>query len=223
MPITPRRLDDPAKDAAVLLGWFGMTILMIGAPLAGVLSRRALFVALPIGAGILFTAFLTSVSWGGLRALRGAVLTPLGSAILFVAGWMGLSLVWTPFPASAAPRYVVTISVALIAALIVAYIPERRARPTLYLLPAGLAVTAALTLGMALVGPATFRGGSEFDSSLLERSVITLVPASWKPHCVRLRGLNTPSSTIGSRFCRYETISFGMSSTERVHEPIPTR
>lgn len=179
MPLAPRRLDDHAKDAAVLLGWFGMTVLMVGAPLVGVLSRRALFIVLPIGAGILFTAFLVSVSWGGMRALGGAVLTPLGSAILFLAGWMGLSLAWTPFPASAAPRYLATISVATIAAIIIAYIPERRARPTLYLLPAGLVVTAALTLGMALFGPSAFRGGSEFDSSLLERSVITLLVLMW--------------------------------------------
>ncbi len=179
MPLPPRRLDDHARDAAVLLGWFGMTILMIGAPLVGVLSRRALFILLPVGAGILFTAFLVSVSQSGLSSLRGAVLTPLGCAILFVAGWMGLSLVWTPFPSAAGPRYAVTISVALIAAFIIAYIPERRARPTLYLLPAGLVVTAVLTLAMVLFGPSSFRGGSEFDSSLLERSVITLLLLVW--------------------------------------------
>ena len=179
MPLAPRRLDDHAKDAAVLLGWFGMTVLMVGAPLVGVLSRRALFILLPVGAGILFTAFLVSVSWSGLRVLGDAVLTPLGTAILFVAGWMGLSLAWTPFPGAAGPRYAVTISVALIAALIIAYIPERSARPTLYLLPAGLVITAVLTLGMALAGPAAFRGGSEFDSSLLERSVITLLLLLW--------------------------------------------
>ena len=185
MPLAPRRLDryvkldDPAKDAAVLLGWFGMTVLMVGAPLVGVLSRRALFILLPVGAGILFAAFLVSVSTTGLRSLRGAVLTPLGCAILFVGGWMGLSLLWTPFPGAAGPRYAATISVAAIAAFIIAYIPERRARPTLYLLPAGLVVTAVLTLAMALFGPISFRGGSEFDSSLLERSVITLLLLVW--------------------------------------------
>ncbi len=181
LPLAPRRLDDHARDAAVLLGWFGMTILMVGAPLVGVLSRRALFVLLPVGAGILFAAFLVSVSLSGsgLRALGGAVLTPLGGAVLFFAGWMGLSLVWTPFPGAAGPRYGVTLSVALIAAFIIASIPERRSRPALYLLPGGLVVTAVLTLGMALFGPSSFRGGSEFDSSLLERSVLTLLLLVW--------------------------------------------
>jgi hypothetical protein len=104
VPLAVRRFDDHAKDAAVLLGWFGMTILMVGAPLVGVLSRRALFVLLPVGAGILGAAFLISMSTDGIRALRMATITPLGYAILFLAGWMGLSLLWTPFPGAAAPR-----------------------------------------------------------------------------------------------------------------------
>lgn len=163
----------------MLLGWFGMTILMVGAPLVGVLSRRALFVLLPVGAGILGAAFLVSTTTDGIRVLRMATITPLGYAILFLASWMGLSLVWTPFPGAAAPRYAATLSVGIIAALIIAYIPDRRARPTLYLLPAGLAVTGALTLAMSLFGPPSFRGGSEFDSSLLERSILTLVLLVW--------------------------------------------
>lgn len=179
MPFAVRRFDDHSKDAAVLLGWFGMTILMVVAPLVGVLSRRALFVLLPVGAGILGAAFLVSTSVNGLRALRMATITPLGYAVLFLSGWMGLSLLWTPFPGAAVPRYAATLSVGVIAALIIAYIPVRRARPTLYLLPAGLSVTGALTLGMTLFGPTSFRGGSEFDSSLLERSILTLVLLVW--------------------------------------------
>jgi hypothetical protein len=179
VPLAVRRFDDHARDAAVLLGWFGMTILMIGAPLVTVLSRRALFILLPIGAGLMFAAFLVSVSRDGLKALRQAVATPLGLAVVFLAGWMGLSLVWTPFPEAAGPRYAAMVSVVVIAAIIIAFLPERRARPSLYLLPAGLVFTAALTLGMTLFGPASFRGGSEFDSSLLERSILTLVLLVW--------------------------------------------
>lgn len=179
MPSAARRFDDHARDAAVLLGWFGMTILMIGAPLVGVLSRRALFILLPIGAALLFSAFVVSMPSNGISALKRAISSPLGLAILFLAGWMGLSLLWTPFPRMAGPRYAAGVSVIAITALIIAYLPERRARPSLYLLPAGLVVTAALTVGMNFFGPASFRGGSEFDSSLLERSVLTLVLLVW--------------------------------------------
>lgn len=173
------RLRDPAKDAARLLGWFGLSILMVGAPLVGVLSRRSLFILLPIGAGLLFAAFFIAVSTDGLKALRAALRRPVGLAALFLGGWMGLSLLWTPFPRATIGDYVATLVTSLSAALIIAHVPERRARPTLYLLPGGMAVTALLTLGMALLGPASFRGGTEFDPSLLERSVLTLVVLVW--------------------------------------------
>ncbi len=172
-------LRDPAKDAARLLGWCGLTILMVGAPLVGVLSRRSLFILLPIGAGLLFAAFVLSVSTDGLRALRIALRQPVGLAALFLGGWMGLSLLWTPFPRATIGAYAATLVTSLSAALIIAHVPERRARPALYLLPGGMAVTALLTLGMALLGPPSFRGGTEFDPSLLERSVLTLVVLVW--------------------------------------------
>lgn len=174
-----RRFDDHARDAAVLLGWFGMTILMIGAPLTGVLSRRALFIVLPIGAALLFAAFLVSMPNNGIAALRRGIVTPFGGAAVLLFGWMGLSLVWTPFPGAAGPRYAAVMSIIAITALIIAYLPGRRISPALYLLPAGLVVTGVLTLGMSLFGPASFRGGSEFDSSLLERSILTLVLLVW--------------------------------------------
>ena len=179
VPLAPRTLPDPARDAARLLGWIGMTVLMVGAPLVGVLSRRALFILLPIGAGVLLMAFLLSVSTAGLRALRDAFRQPLGMAALFLGVWTGLSLIWTPFPAVAAPRFLATLATTLMAAVIIAHMPERRARPTLYLLPAGLAVTGVATLGMALLGPMSFRGGTEFDPSLLERSILTLLVLVW--------------------------------------------
>ncbi len=178
VPTAPRPFD-PARDAARLLGWFGMTILMVGAPLLGVVSRRALFVLLPIGAAVLLAAFLITVSRDGLGALRGALRQPIGIAAISLAGWMGLAIVWTPFPAVAFPHYAATLVIAALATVVVAYLPERRARPALYLLPAGVLVTAALTLAMAFFGPASFRGGSEFDPSLLERSVLTLVVLVW--------------------------------------------
>ena len=179
LPSVLRKIPDPARDAARLLGWIGLAVLMVGAPLVGVLSRRALFVLLPVGAGVMVAAFLLSVSNDGLRALREAFREPIGLGALFLVSWSALSLVWTPFPSLAAPRFLETVTIALFALLIIAHMPERRARPTLYLLPAGLAVTGLATLGMALFGPASFRGGTEFDPSLLERSILTLLVLVW--------------------------------------------
>lgn len=177
-PVAPR-LYDPAKDAARLLGWFGLVVLMIGAPLVGVLSRRALLVFLPVGAAILAAGYGLSVSRVGLRALRTAFASPIGMCGLFLASWTGLSLAWTPFPELALPRFAATVATVLVAAVIIAHMPERRARPYLYLLPGGVAATSLATLGLALLGPTSFRGGTEFDPSLLERSVLTLAVLVW--------------------------------------------
>ena len=173
------RLYDPAKDAARLLGWFGLAVLMIAAPVVGVLSRRALLVLLPVGIGILAAGYILSVSRVGLRALRDAFTTPIGLCGLFLGSWTALSLAWTPFPELALPRLAATAATVLAAAVIIAHLPERRARPYLYLLPSGVALTAIATMALALLGPASFRGGTEFDPSLLERSVLTLAVLVW--------------------------------------------
>ena len=170
---------DPARDAARLLGWSGLTILMVGAPLLSVVSRRALLVLLPIGACVLLAAVLVTISREGLGTLRAAARRPVGIAALLLAGWMGFSIVWTPFPAVAIPHYAATLVLAALATLVTAYLPEGRARPTLYLLPAGVAATALSILAMVFFGPADYRGGSEFDPSLLERSVLTIVVLAW--------------------------------------------
>ncbi len=175
----PSRRFDPARDAARLLGWTGMTILMVGAPLTGVVSRRALFILLPIGACVLLAALLITLSREGLGSLRDALRQPIAIAALILVGWMGLSIVWTPYPWVAVPHYAATLVIAALATLVVAYLPERRARPALYLLPAGVAITSLSTLAMAFLGPASFRGSSEFDSSLLEHSVLTIVVLVW--------------------------------------------
>lgn len=152
---------------------------MIGVPLVGVLSRRALPVLLPVGLAILTAGYLLSVSRVGLRALRAALLSPIGCAGLFLAGWAMLSLFWTPFPERAAPGLAASIVTLMAAVSVIALLPERRARAYLYLLPGGVAATAAATIVLALRNSAAFRGGTEFDPSLLERSLLTLSMLLW--------------------------------------------
>ena len=178
MLAAPRR-PDPATDAARLLGWLGFAVLMVGAPLVGVVSRRALFILLPIGTGLLLSASVVAASGRGRAALRGALRHPIGMAAIFLFAWGGLSLLWTPVPRVAAPLFIGLVVTALLSVLIIAYLPERRPHPILILLPVGTAVTALATLGLALFGPASFRGGTEFDPSLLERSVLTLTVLAW--------------------------------------------
>lgn len=178
VPTAPR-LFDPARDAARLLGWVGIGVLMVAAPLAGVLSRRSLFVLLPVGAGLLICAFVLVLSGAGLKSFRRAVGTPLGLTAAFLIGWAGLSLAWTPFPGDVAPTYFGSVATILFTSLIISHLPTRPLSRGLYLLPAGVAATALATLAMAAFASDMFRGGSEFDPSLLERSVLTLAMLVW--------------------------------------------
>jgi hypothetical protein len=173
------RLFDPARASARLLGWFGMSALMVLAPLVGVLSRRSLFVLLPIGGGLLLASFLIAVSGAGLRAFRAALFSPVGIAASFLWAWAVLSLAWTPFPGDVAPSVLASLTMVTFATLLVAHLPRTRLRPVLYLLPAGVLATTLATLAAATLGPPTFRGGSEFDPSLIERSVLTLDVLVW--------------------------------------------
>lgn len=184
-----RAAGDPARDAARLLGWVGLAVLMVGAPLVSVLSRSALSIALPVGAAILGAGYAMSVSAEGLRAVGRALAAPIGTLALFLAAWAVLSLAWTPFPELAAPRLAATLATALLAAVAIAHLPERRAPlgsrgwlsplAPLALLPAGVAVTAASLAALALAGPASMRGGTEFEPSLVESSAITVLVLAW--------------------------------------------
>lgn len=178
VPTAPR-LFDPARDAARLLGWVGIGVLMVAAPLAGVLSRRSLFVLLPVGAGLLICASVLVLSGAGLKAFRRAMMTPLGLTATFFLCWIGLSLVWTPFPGDIAPTYLGSLATILFTSLIISHLPSRPLSRGLYLLPAGVGATALATLAMAAFAGNAFRGGSEFDPSLLERSVLTLAMLVW--------------------------------------------
>lgn len=178
-PLARPRLPDPARDAARLLAWLGLALLMVGVPLVGLLSRRALLVLLPVGVAVLSLAAILSLSGAGLRAFGAASRSPIGLAIAGLAGWALLSCAWTAYPEYAVPLCLEVIALLVLTAAVIAHIPERRPRATLFLLPAGLAATAALTLGLLAFGPPFFRGGTEFDPSLLERSMLTLVVLAW--------------------------------------------
>jgi hypothetical protein len=152
---------------------------MVLAPLVGVLSRRSLFVLLPIGAGLLLASFLIAVSGAGLRAFGAALVSSVGLAAVFLWGWAVLSLGWTPFPDEIAPRLFASLATVGFATLIIAHIPRTRLKPILYLLPSGVLATGLATLAAVAFGPAAFHGGSEFDPSLIERSVLTLDVLIW--------------------------------------------
>ncbi|WP_156964402.1 hypothetical protein [Methylocapsa aurea] len=179
MSAASRHTDTPTADAAKVLIRLGLALLMIGLPCAGVLSRGAIYVLLPTGAIVILMGALLDAPNHGARQLRVALLSSAGAAALFLTFWAGLSLLWTPFPAIAGQRFLQTAGTTFLVAIVAAYLPEKTKAFDLYLLPFGLVLTALATLTLALLGLEWFWHGSEFDETLFNRSVITLIVLVW--------------------------------------------
>ncbi|WP_148210541.1 hypothetical protein [Beijerinckia indica] len=179
MPVASRPHDNPATDAADLLTLLGLTILMIGLPLAGIFSKSAIYSLLPIGAVLVFLGSVLESAEHGTHHLRG-VLISRGSVVgLFLVGWTSLSLLWTPFPGEASEHLLKGLGTLALVALVGIFLPSRTKPRHLSLLPIGLGLTIVAVLAMLLIGPASFRTASEFDESLFERSVLTLTVLVW--------------------------------------------
>ena len=148
-----KAIDNPAADAAGLLLRIGFGILVLVAPVAAVFSRRAFVVFVPVGC-LLIAASAIVLDTGGLfRRVREAVVSPLGVAIIVFAGWLTLSLAWTPFPGPASERAFRTIGNGLMALAVASALPERMRASNLHLMTIGVALaTLALSLS-AFVGP----------------------------------------------------------------------
>jgi hypothetical protein len=179
MTIIARSHDDPAADAAKLLIRLGLAMVLVALPVAGVVSRGAVYALLPVGGISILCGSLIGAPAHGLHRLRDAVLTPLGAAAIFLGLWTALSLMWTPFPLEAGTKVFKMAAPAVLTALVAAYLPDRTRSFDLYLLPIGVAATASLALVLAVFGPPTFGQEIEFDETLLERSVITLIILVW--------------------------------------------
>jgi hypothetical protein len=172
------RLGDPAAEAGRFLCRLALIILMILTPAAELVSNGALYVLLPVGATVLVLSGWLS---GGLRErhLGAAFLTPIGLAALFLAIWSGVSLVWTPFPAEAGARFARALGTGVVVLFAIVFLPERTKAPNLYLLPMGVALTAAATAVLVLFGPQSFWSGPNPDSTLAQRCLVSIALLLW--------------------------------------------
>ncbi len=180
MSVASRHTETPAADAAKLLIRLGLAVLMVALPCAGVALRGAIYVLMPIGGVLVLLGSLVGEPEYGPRHLRTALLSPAGMTALFLTFWAGLSLLWTPFPAQAGQRFAQIVGTTFLVALVAAYLPTRTKTFDLYLLPVGVALSAIAMLILAWRGPDWFLGAAgEFDESLFQRSLITLIVLVW--------------------------------------------
>ena len=173
----PPAITDPAEDAAVLLLRIGLALLAIAVPVSLVLSRRALFILVPIGAALLLGAGLLLSETPLRKGLRATLLSTAGLSGMGLIAWGALSYVWSPVGPDAAERMAKIGGTILLVIVTAAFLPSRTRTSNLNLFPIGIIAAIAVTLAVALAGPNAFVFQS--DDSTLERAVVSLVVLVW--------------------------------------------
>lgn len=176
-PVT-RTMNDPAADAALLLMRVGLGLLFIILPAASVFSRRVIFVILPVGAALVFLAATLAPRRHAVLARDDLQLSPVSAGLIFLILWAGLSLLWTPFEAAAAERFLKSAGTGLVVALAIVFLPGRTRSSNLNLLPIGTGLAAICAVAAALLGLAMAKT-VDMGSSTLERSVVMLILLVW--------------------------------------------
>lgn len=139
---TQNAADKAAAEAANLLLRLGLVVAFVLTPLALLVSQRSIFILTPISGALTFASGLMLAPRMRVREIFAFIASPLGLTGIFLTFWAAASLLWTPFPAEAAPRLLKTLSTFLCVLPIAAALPARSKAANLYLLPLGVAMAA---------------------------------------------------------------------------------
>lgn len=172
---------DPTADAAMLLRRIGFATLALVLPLAAMVSRRAAVVLVPIGVALLLLASFIEDPGHLFRQLREAVFGTAGIGLVCLAGWILLSLTWTPNSAHAGEKAGNIVLAIVMGIAGVAAMPERMRAANLNLVALGTGVAGvfALTLiAINLANPKLLTGYFGESGSLL-RGIGVLVIVVW--------------------------------------------
>ncbi len=171
--------DKAAADAANLLLRLGLVAAFVVAPLALLLSQRSIFILTPIAGALILAAGLVLAPRMRMREVFAFLASPIGLVAMFLAIWALASLLWTPFPAEAAPRLLKIFSTFLCVLPIAASLPARTKAANLYLLPLGVALTAfgAIFLNMTFSSDADEVEDNETRMRAAEAMLLLLWPA----------------------------------------------
>jgi len=179
MSAAPRSHENPATEAANLLTLLGLAILMLGLPLAGLFTKTAIYLLLPIGSVLVFIGSVLESAEHHTHYLRGALLSRPTIIGLFLVAWTCLSLLWTPFLTEASEHLLKGLGTLALVILVGVFLPARTKPLHLFLLPAGLGLTLIGVGAMLFGGSASFLTAAVFDDSLFERTVLTLIVLIW--------------------------------------------
>lgn len=189
--------DDLALDAAALLRRIGFFGLLVVAPVAAQVSRRATVVLSPIAVILLI---LASVIDGRQRPIREGigrlVRSPAFLAGVLIILWTALSLTWTPFLQPATERLANLVTTILLTLAGYLALPDRMRSANLYLLPLGVGLAAIVAILIDLFGDSMIRVSPDGESAL-ERGATLLALLCWPAvSWLRSRGRNMESLVV---------------------------
>ncbi len=171
--------DEPAIDAAHIITRLAIALLLIGVPIASVVTIRAVYALVPVGAALSLAAWLLAPGERGPHELRNALFSRIGLAALLLVAWTGLSLIWTPFGTGPSERFVKTLATCALVAAAAVLLPERTRTSNLYLLPIGVAVASIAVIALSVFGGAQ-RPATQFSEfSLMQRANFGLALLAW--------------------------------------------
>ncbi len=188
--------DQAAADAANLLLRLGLVVAFVVAPLALLLSQRSIFILTPIAGALILAGGLVLAPRMRMHEVFAFLVSPIGLAAMFLAIWALASLLWTPFPAEAAPRLLKIFSTFLCVLPVAASLPARSKAANLYLLPLGVALTAfgAIFLNMTFSSD----GGEGEDNETMIRAAEAMLLLLWPAlAATALRNRLTLSVSLG--------------------------
>ncbi len=149
---------DEAADASRFFSRIAYAMLGLGAPVGVVIHPLALFVVFPIGVALIVMAAALDGGAGFFERLLRPFRVPAFVALIAGLAWASLSILWTPYPVSAA-QHGLKLGLLIAATLLAVTAPRGNARATdLYLFPigvvCGMATIAAMGLSHILTGAA---------------------------------------------------------------------
>lgn len=166
---------DPAADAALLLRRIGFGTLALVLPIASLVSRRAAVVLAPIGVVLLVIAALIEDPRGFVSTLRRAVLSLPGMILVGLVAWAVLSLVWSPYTASATEKAGNLVLAVVLGFCGMAALPERMRASNLNLAALGAGIAGAFALALVVV--AALRQ-ADTDAGV-ERGISVILIMAW--------------------------------------------
>lgn len=178
MALSSKPFDDPAAEASQFLIRLGLAVLTIAAPLAALVSRRAIFLLFPLGCGVILVGALLAPRRDAAQRMRAASFTRMGLFALVLLGWAALSLVWTPFREEAAERVLKVAGTLALAVAAGAVLPDRTRVANLYLMPVGVVAAAIGAIALGLVGLSEGVAAA-VETTVVERAVAILALMMW--------------------------------------------